>query len=186
MKKLSQETITGNLMYVEWFKIEYQPSTRHIKDKQVKKNTMNIRTSHIIHAENLERAIADLKKERLTHIKWTPLTIDLPKKCPDCGKVGNPIIVETKRASDIIKDFKGNVIRKRKPERWLRYNHKDGKHHRIGKYEIITVVPKDKRRTIKQIPSIKLKKSLEYDSLGYRRRVGHYPLPKDFKLQNLS
>jgi len=172
MKRLSQETEISNLMNIEWFKVEYQPSTRHIKDKQVRKNTMNTRLSHIVHADLLKQAIADLKKERLRYIKATPITIDLPKICPECQKVGSPIITETERTKSGILDFNGNLRETLKTERWLRYNHRDGKHHRIGKYKIITIIPKDKRRTIKQIPCIQLKKSLDSDCL--RKKFTHY------------
>jgi len=177
MRRLSKETETSNLMEIEWFKVEYQPSTRHIKDPQVKKNTMEIRISHIVHADMLEQVKTNLKKDRITHVIATPLTIDLPKECPECGKVGSPIIItNSPRVQDRKKDYEGNVIQQRKPERWLRYNHTNKKHHRIGKYKIITIPRKDKRRMPRQMPCIQLKKSFETDCLSYSNRIGAYSL----------
>ena len=177
MRRLSIETETSNLMEIEWFKVEYQPSTRHIKDPEVKKNTMEMRMSHIVHADMLEQVKTDLKKERITHVIATPLTIDLPKKCPECDKVGSPIITtNSQRTQDVKIDYKQNVIEQREPERWLRYNHTNGRHHRIGKYTIITIPRKDRNRPPRQIPCIQLKKSLENDCLSYRKRIGTYSL----------
>jgi hypothetical protein len=155
-------------MPIEWFKIEYRPSTRHIKDKEVKKNTMSTSFSlPPVHVTQLEKIIQNLKNKRLRHIKAYPITIDLPKNCLECNKVGNPIITVQTRARVGKFDFQGTQIKKTNSERWLRYNHTNGKHHRIGKYEMITTISKDKKT--RQIPCIRLKKSLNKD-LGYRWR----------------
>jgi len=176
MRRLSTETETSNLMEIEWFKVEYQPSTRHIKDPEVKKNTMEMRMGHIVHADDLEYVKTNFKKERITNVTIIPLTIDLPKECPECSKVGSPIIVNSSRAQDKKTDYQGNVIQQKEPERWLRYNHTNGTQHRIGKYTMITISRKDKNRPPRQIPCIQLKKSLEKDCLEPRNRIGIYSL----------
>jgi len=166
LKRTATQTETNNLLPIEWFKVEYQPSVRHIKDKEVRKNTMEIRLSHRVHADNLTQTIQILKKEGHSHINPIPDIIRLPLKCPVCHEIGSPTINKEKRAKFDDFDFRHNRIKQYK--RYLKYNHKNKKNHRIGKYKIITTIPKDNKRTIKRIPCIQLKKGLTRESLGFR------------------
>lgn len=175
-KRKAEKTITSNLLPIDRVMIEYQPDVSHIKDKEVRKNTMNTRIRiGPFPLEYKDEIIQNLKKDKLRFIKVIPVTIDLPLKCPSCGKVGSPTINDNKRVRPSNTDYQGNEIKKQvKYEKYLIYHHEGKKNCRIGKYEILQ--RKRKSGIIKPTPSIKLKKSLDYDSLGYSRRVGTYPL----------
>lgn len=170
MRRLSKETEMGNFMETEWYTVEYQPSTKHIKDKEIKKNTMKTRKSIKVHESKLIEVTQELRKNKITHIDPIRITVPVPLKCPECDEVGSPIITTTSRAKRGYLDYHGNVVKKSEPERWLRYNHTNGKHHRVGKYKIITMISRNNK--IIKMPAVQLKKSLEKDCLHFSKRLG--------------
>ena len=131
---------------------------------------MNTRKYVKVHASKLKQAIQELRKNKITHINPIPITVGLPLKCPECKKEGSPIIITRRIAKEGYLDYHGNVVKKSEPERWLRYNHTNGKHHRVGKYKIINMITGN-NKIIKR-PAIQLKKSLEKDCLHFSKRLG--------------
>ena len=167
MKRISKKTETHNELPLEWFIVRYQPSVRHIKDKQVRENTKKVRTSHRVHEDNLKQMLDDLKRDRLTHIEVIPDIIKLPLNCPVCHKYGSPTIIDDKRAKRSDFDYAGNRIKQY--EKYLRYNHPKGKPScRIGKYKVLKVIHMDGKRTNKELPKLILRKSLKPEDLGFK------------------
>jgi len=166
MKRISKKTETHNELSLTWYTVSYQPSVRHIKDKQVRENTKKVRTSHRVHKDNLKQMLDDLKRNRLTHIEVIPDIVKLPLKCPVCHSEGSPTIINDKRANKFSTfDFQGNRIKQY--EKYLRYNHTKGKSScRIAKYKIIKI--KHEGKMTKEIPSLVLRKSLKPGDLGLR------------------
>jgi len=166
LKRIAIRTETNNLLPLEWFIVRYQPSVRHIKDKEVKENTKSMRISHRVHLDNLSEMLKELKKERLRFIEVIPDVLKLPLKCPVCGQVGSPTINDDKRAKLSDFDYQGNRIKQY--EKHLKYNHSKGKGCRIGKYKILKTNHIDGKRTNKQIPCLIPRKDLTREDLGFR------------------
>lgn len=155
MKRIATKTETNNLLPLEWFIVKYQPSVRHIKDKEVKENTKSIRISHRVHSDDLLEMLKELKKQRLRFIETIPDIMKLPLKCPVCHEEGSPIIINERKANHPY-------------EKYLKYNHTNGKGCRIGKYKILKTNHADSKRTYKEIPCLVLRKDLTRKSLGFR------------------
>jgi len=159
MKRISTKTETSNELPLDWCTVSYQPSVRHIKDKEVLENTKSMRISERVHVDDLKNKLAELKKQRLRFVETIPDIRELPLECPVCHKEGSPIIIKEKKANH-------------PPEKYLRYNHTKGKPPcRIGKYIIKKLIYVDGKRTNKEFHYLILRKSLKPEDLILRKSL---------------
>jgi len=112
--------------------------------------------------EELNDVIDHLEKLGYKKIKAHKKSINLPSKCPNCKRKGTPTIQTWIPTMKVKSKFD---TEQKPPTKKLVYGHSSKpKTCLIGTIEL--------DRNI----SIKLKKGLPIDSLGFRRRVGTYPL----------
>ena len=141
--------------------VSYQPSVRHIKDKECKENTKMMRISQRAHVANLPEILENLKKQRLPFVEVVTDVWPLPLECPVCHEDGSPTIIKERKANH-------------EEEKWLRYNHTKGMPScRIGKYKILKISHRDRKRAEIEIPFLILKKDLKEGNLVHTRKVTH-------------
>ena len=112
--------------------------------------------------EELNDVIDYLEKLGYKKIKAHKKSINLPSKCPSCERKGTPTIQTWIPTMKVESKFD---TEQKPPMKKLVYGHSSK-----PKTCLIGTIKLD--RNI----SIKLKKGLPIDSLGFRRRVGTYPL----------
>ena len=164
MRRIATKTETSNLLPLDWCIVSYQPSVRHIKDKQVLENTKSMRISERIHMNDLDNKLKELNKKRLRFIETIPDIMELPLECPVCHEEGSPTISNEKKANH-------------PPEKYLRFNHTKGKPScRIGKYIIKKLIYADGKRTNKEMHYLILRKSLKPEDLRLRKSLNPWDL----------
>ncbi|MBI4131022.1 MAG: hypothetical protein HY476_00845 [Nitrosarchaeum sp.] len=173
-KSKSKQTPVSNHLPIGLFTISYQPffprgSKRKIRDENGKliHNLENstITTNHIYTKDELDNVIQTAKEKGYKKVRKNELTIDLPRLCPICHRLGSP---SKSRPRFRIKDKMLDDIEKNKLSQkyLLKYSHSTSpeKCH-IGFIDIS-----------KQDIKITLNKKLPINALTYSARIGTYPL----------
>jgi len=158
LKRIATKTETNNLLPLEMCTVSYQPNVRHIKDEECKENTKMMRISQRAHVDNLPEIFEQLKKQRLPFMEVLTDEWPLPLECPVCHEDGSPIIIKERKANH-------------SEEKWLKYNHTKGKPPcRIGKYKILKISHKDRKRIDTEIPFLILRKDLKEEDVVPKRK----------------
>ncbi len=113
--------------------------------------------------EQADVIVDTMKEDGIKNIKLTKTNLNLPHKCPSCKNNGSPSIYKGRgimRVSDKHNEIKRDELR-------LIYSHSITKPKTCFVGTVLLDSP---------VVQIKLKSGLPIDSLGYRKRVGIYPL----------
>jgi len=164
LRRISTKTETSNLLPLDWHIVSYQPSVRHIRDKEALENTKSMRISERVHVDDLKNKLTELKKQRLQFIEIIPDIMELPLECPVCHEDGSPTIIKERKANH-------------NEEKWLRFNHTKGKPPcRIGKYIIKKLIYVDGKKINKEMHYLILRKSLKPEDLILRKSLNPWDL----------
>jgi len=147
---------------IDLFTISHSPqfargAKREMRDENGKL-MFNARNTRMVIGGSYQKSEAQAITNSLTdqgfkNVKMKPTSLNLPSKCQSCKREGTPAITVDRR-KDLLE-----------PKLRLNYNHDS-----YPKTCYIGTV------SLSPFPKITLKASLPIDSLGFRNRVGTYPL----------
>lgn len=174
-KSKSKQTPVSNHFPIGLFTISYQPffergAKRKIRDENGKliynAENSRITKNYIYTKDEIENVMQTAKEKGYKKVRKNELTIDLPRMCPVCHRLGSP-----SKRKDIrfkLKDRLLDDIEKNKQNQnyVLKYTHSESPETCHAGYLAIS----------KHGIQITLNKKLPYNALAYSARVGTYPL----------
>lgn len=171
-KPISNIVEPSALLPVELYTISHSPQFTRGAKREIRDNYGNLLYSsrqmrmHVGGTFTKDQAkiiISEMKSDGIKNIKLTKTNLNLPNKCPSCKNNGSPSIYKGKgtlRVGD-----KHNE--KNRDELRLIYSHSVTKPKTCFVGTVLLDSP---------VVQIKLKTGLPIDSLGFKNRVGTYPL----------
>lgn len=174
-KSKSKQTPISNHFPIGLFTISYQPffprgAKRKLRDENGKLiynlENSRIKTGHIFSEDEIDNVVKSLKEQGYKKIKKEELTINLPRICPVCHRLGSPSKRKDTRfkLKDKILD---DIEKKKQNQKYvLKYTHSESPETcHIGYIDFS-----------KKDVQIKLNKKLPIHALTYSARIGIYPL----------
>lgn len=178
-KSKSHQTPISNHFPIGLYLVSYQPifprgAKTEIRDENGKlvynmKTMSSITPGKIFSKDEIDNVVKSLTEQGYKRVKKKEMTIDLPRACPRCHNIGSPKIAKMKKRYTPRHDKLSDEEKSKLYYTKLHYGHSTTKPE--------TCLIGDILASSKGI-EIKLMNKLEVGCLGYRNRVGEYPMPK--------